>query len=212
MSSRREIPIIGVGEATFPSIRNYNQLLGIDEVEFLRATNGSYKLGIRFCDWLEVGREYFHTFGHFGNLFGSQTLWAQHRRMGLVDPLGTQCLPTVMAMQGRFVLPQDDSQFKYAYHFDAVQYAAFLRRLAVQRGTRHTLGRIVDVLRRPDGGVAAVHLDDGRRIEADLFIDCSGCYRRISRIDVEVVRRIAADPSITPALVNVAHRRGVDNA
>ncbi|WP_457324158.1 tryptophan halogenase family protein [Roseateles sp. P5_E11] len=109
-----------------------------------------------------------------GNLFGSQTLWAQHRRMGLVDPLGTQCLPTVMAMQGRFVLPQNDSQFKYAYHFDAVQYAAFLRRLAVQRGTRHTLGRIVDVLRRPDGGVAAVHLDDGRRIEADLFIDCSG--------------------------------------
>ncbi|WP_457325993.1 tryptophan 7-halogenase [Roseateles sp. P5_E11] len=67
-----EIPIIGVGEATFPSIRNYNQLLGIDEVEFLRATNGSYKLGIRFCDWLDVGHEYFHTFGHFGNAYSSE--------------------------------------------------------------------------------------------------------------------------------------------
>jgi tryptophan halogenase len=169
-----EIGIIGVGEATFPSIRNYNQLIGIDETAFLRATNGTYKLGIRFCDWLEVDKDYFHTFGHFGNLFGSQTLWAQHRRMGLTEPLGMQCLPTVMAMQGRFVLPRDDSQFKYAYHFDAVQYAAFLRKLAMQRGARHTQGHIVEVARLPDGGVAAVLLDDGRRIEGDLFIDCSG--------------------------------------
>ena len=169
-----DIGIIGVGEATFPSIRNYNQLIGIDEGEFLRATNGTYKLGIRFCDWLTVGQDYFHTFGHFGNLFGSQTLWAQHRRMGLADPLGLQCVPTVMAMQGRFALPTKEAEFNYAYHFDAVQYAAFLRKLAMQRGARHTQGRIIDVARRADGGVAAVQLDDGRRIEGDLFVDCSG--------------------------------------
>lgn len=170
-----DIGIIGVGEATFPSIREYNRILGIDEREFLRATTGTYKLGIRFCDWLERGRDYFHTFGHFGNLAGSQTLWAQHRRVGLAEPLGLQCVPTVMAMKGRFVLPDNDAaQFKYAFHFDAVQYAAFLRKLAMQRGARHTTGRIVDVARRPDGGVAAVVLDDGRRIEGDLFIDCSG--------------------------------------
>jgi 2-polyprenyl-6-methoxyphenol hydroxylase-like FAD-dependent oxidoreductase len=171
-----EIGIVGVGEATFPSIRNYNQVIGIDEVDFLRATNGTFKLGIRFCDWLEQGHDYFHTFGHFGNLFGSQTLWAQHRRTGLSEPLGTQCLPTVMAMKGRFALPKDDSQFKYAYHFDAVQYAAYLSRLAQQRGARRTQGRIVDVLRGPNGDVAAVQLDDGRRIEGDLFIDCSGFH------------------------------------
>jgi tryptophan halogenase len=169
-----DIGIVGVGEATFPSIRQYNQIIGIDEAEFLRATNGTYKLGIRFCDWLEVGKDYFHTFGHFGNLFGSQTLWAQHRRMGLAEPLGLQCVPTVMAMKGRFMLPSEQAEFKYAYHFDAVQYAAFLRRLAMQRGAHHTQGRIVEVSRRADGGVAAVQLDDGRRIEGDLFIDCSG--------------------------------------
>jgi tryptophan halogenase len=169
-----EIGIIGVGEATFPSIRDYNRLVGIDEGEFLRATSGTYKLGIRFCDWLEKGRDYFHTFGHFGNLSGSQTLWGQHRRMGLDEPLGLQCMPTVMAMKNRFVLPDERAQFKYAYHFDAVQYAMFLRRLALQRGARHTQGRIVQVLRRADGGVAAVQLDDGRRIEGDLFVDCSG--------------------------------------
>jgi tryptophan halogenase len=171
-----EIGIVGVGEATFPSIRNYNQLIGIDEAEFLRATNGTYKLGIRFCDWLEVGKDYFHTFGHFGNLFGSQTLWAQHRRMGLAQPLGEQCVPTVMAMKGRFVLPSEQAQFKYAYHFDAVQYSVFLRKLALQRGARHTQGRIVDVARHADGSVAAVQLQDGRRIEGDLFIDCSGFH------------------------------------
>ena len=171
-----DIGIIGVGEATFPSIRDYNRLVGIDEAEFLRATNGTYKLGIRFCDWLETGHDYFHTFGHFGNLFGSQTLWGQHRRMGLDEPLGLQCVPTVMAMKDRFVLPDEQAQFKYAYHFDAVQYAAFLRKLALQRGARHTQGRIAQVSRRADGGVAALHLEDGRRIEADLFVDCSGFH------------------------------------
>jgi tryptophan halogenase len=165
-----------VGEATFPSIRDYNRVIGIDEKEFLRATNGTYKLGIAFSDWLETGHEYFHTFGHFGNLFGSQTLWGQHRRMGAEGPLGLQCVPTVMAMQGRFALPDNQAEFKYAYQFDAVQYGVFLRRTAVQRGARHTQGRIVQVVRRADGGVAAVQLEDGRRIEADLFVDCSGFH------------------------------------
>jgi tryptophan halogenase len=169
-----QIGIIGVGEATFPSIRDYNKMLGIDEREFLRATNGTYKLGIRFCDWLDLGTDYFHTFGHFGNLFGSQTLWAQQRRVDETESLAQQCVPTVMAMKGRFVLPNEGAQFKYAYHFDAVQYAAFLQKLAMQRGARHVNGTIVDVQRRPDGGVAALVLDDGRRIEGDLFIDCSG--------------------------------------
>ncbi|MCE4557813.1 tryptophan halogenase family protein [Roseateles cellulosilyticus] len=171
-----DIGILGVGEATFPSIRNFNQLIGIDEAEFLRATHGTYKLGIRFCDWLDVGSDYFHTFGHFGTLSGSQALWAQHRRMALAEPLGMQCLPTVMAMRGCFVLPGDQAEFKYAYHFDAVQYAAFLRQLAMRRGASRTQGRIVDVARRADGAVTAVLLEDGRRIDGDFFIDCSGFH------------------------------------
>src|SRR2546428_813338 len=80
----QEIGIVGVGEATFPSIRAYNKLVGIDEAEFLRATNGTYKLGIEFRDWRVNGEGYFHTFGDFGALVGPDALWGQHQR--LADP------------------------------------------------------------------------------------------------------------------------------
>lgn len=170
-----EIGIVGVGEATFPSIRAYNRLLGIDEADFLRATHGTYKLGIRFCDWREKGEDYFHTFGDFGQLGGPHALWGHHRRLALADVFGGQCLPTAMAMQGRFVVPDEQgAPYNYAYHFDAALYAAYLRKLALQRGARHTQGRIVEVLRRPDGGVAALTLADGRSVQGALFIDCSG--------------------------------------
>jgi tryptophan halogenase len=173
-----DIGIVGVGEATFPSIRNYHRLVGIDEADFLRATNGTYKLGIQFSDWRVQGESYFHTFGDFGDLHGPHALWGQYRR--LADPalgaFGEQCLPTVMAMQGRFVRPDDEGgePYKYAYHFDATLYATFLRGLALARGARRTEGRIVDVTRRADGGVASLKLADGREIAGDLFIDCSG--------------------------------------
>jgi tryptophan halogenase len=173
-----EIGIVGVGEATFPSIREYNRLVGIDEAEFLRATQGSFKLGIEFRDWRVRGESYFHTFGDFGSLTGSHALWGQHRRLGdaVAGAFGAQCLPTVMAQQGRFCAPdaQQGAPFKYAYHFDASLYAGYLRRLAMLRGARRTEGRIVDVKRREDGGVRSVLLSDGREIEGDLFIDCSG--------------------------------------
>jgi hypothetical protein len=172
----QEIGIVGVGEATFPSIRAYNKIVGIDEAEFLRATNGSYKLGIEFRDWRVQGASYFHTFGDFGDLRGSSALWGQYRRLAEAAPgaFAEQCLPTVMAMQGRFVAADQQAPFDYAYHFDAALYAAFLRDLALKRGARRTEGRIVEVHRRPDGGVTSVKLADGRELAADLFVDCSG--------------------------------------
>jgi tryptophan halogenase len=173
-----EIGIVGVGEATFPSIRDYNRLVGIDEADFLRATQGTYKLGIEFRDWRKRGEAYFHTFGDFGQLNGPDALWGQYRRLGDGAPgaFGEQCLPTVMAMQQRFRAPEagQGAPFKYAYHFDAALYADHLRKLAVARGVRRIEGRIVDVQRRDDGGVRSVRLADGREIAGDLFIDCSG--------------------------------------
>lgn len=172
-----EIGIIGVGEATFPSIRAFHKILGIDEAEFLRATNGTYKLGIEFCDWRALGERYFHTFGDFGALGGAQALWGQYRRLGGAGQASfdEQCMPSVMARQGRFqASPEHEKYFNYAYHFDAVLYAGFLRTLALRRGVRRTEGKVVEVQRRADGGVGRLLLAGGHVIEGDLFIDCSG--------------------------------------
>lgn len=175
-----EIGIIGVGEAAFPSIRAFNQLLQIPEAEFLRATRGSYKLGIHFVDWQRPGSGYFHTFGDYFPLDGSMSLWGQFRRheAALGCDFGELNMATLMAMQGRFAVPQlepgQKAPFDYAYHFDAQRYAAYLRRLAEQRGAQRIEGRIVEVQRRADGGVAALRLGDGRTVEGDFFFDCSG--------------------------------------
>jgi tryptophan halogenase len=173
-----EIGIVGVGEATFPSIREFHALAGIDEADFLRATNGTFKLGIEFRDWRAQGQHYFHTFGNFADVAGPACLWGQYRRVddATLGVLGEQCLPTAMAMQGRFARPPKGQEklYNYAYHFDANLYAAFLRTIALKRGVKRTEGRIVEVTRRADGGVDQLKLADGRAVAGDLFIDCSG--------------------------------------
>lgn len=173
-----DIGIVGVGEATFPSIRDYNRLVGIDELDFLRATQGTFKLGIEFRDWHKRGGSYFHTFGDFAALSGPQSLWGQYRRLAEgPGALGELCLPTAMAMQGRFCVPAEGNggtPFKYAYHFDAALYADFLRKLALSRGARRTEGKIVDIARSEDGGVKSLRLADGREVAGDFFVDCSG--------------------------------------
>jgi tryptophan halogenase len=173
-----EIGIVGVGEATLPLIHEFLAQVRIDEVEFLRATNGTFKLGAEFRDWRAKGHRYFHTFGNFADVAGPACLWGQYRRVD--DPtlgeLGEQCLPTVMAMQGRFTRPPkgQGALYAYAYHFDANLFAGFLRTVALKRGVKRTEGRIVEVTRRADGGVDQLKLADGRAVDGDLFIDCSG--------------------------------------
>jgi hypothetical protein len=173
-----EVGIVGVGEATFPSIRSFHQIVGVDEAEFLRATNGSFKLGIQFRDWRALGEDYFHTFGSFGPTAGPAALWGQFARTRAhgVGTLGEQCLPTAMAVAGRFCAPAPErgAHFNYAYHFDASLYGAFLRGMAIKRGVKRIEGKVVDVARRPDGGVQHLQLADGTAVAGDLFIDCSG--------------------------------------
>jgi len=140
-----EIGIVGVGEATFPMIREFHKATGIDEAEFLRATNGTFKLGIEFRNWRSQGHHFFHTFGDFADLAGPASLWGQYRRVG--DPtlgeLGEQCLPTVMASQGRFATPPAGQAglYNYAYHFDATLYAGFLRTIGVTSAFRRDQAR-----------------------------------------------------------------------
>ena len=178
-----ELGTIGVGEATLPSIIYYNQLLGLDGLEFIRKTQATFKLGIEFKDWGRVGHRFFHGFGGFGPPIqnrSSFTYWLRLSRSGSMPPYEDFSVATVMARHKRFTSPSGaapavQNAYSYAFHFDAGLYAAYLREYAMQRGVQRIEGTIVDVEVRPeDGFVAAVKLRDGRRIDGDLFIDCSG--------------------------------------
>jgi tryptophan halogenase len=178
-----EIGTVGVGEATIPPIRLFNAALGIDEADFLRATQGSFKLGIEFVGWGQAGNRYFHPFGSYGADFDALPVhqyWLRERARGDTTPLGELSMAWAMASRDRFGPPSRDprqaqSTFDYAYHFDAGLYARFLRAFAEARGVVREEGMIQSVPRDgASGHVRAVTLADGRTIEGDLWIDCSG--------------------------------------
>ena len=174
------IGTVGVGEATVPHIRHFNAALGIDEAAFMAATHATWKLGIEFRNWGRIGDSYIHPFGASGAdvagvPFHHQWLAAGGRAHAFED----YSLPVRMCRLDRFAPPADDpaslaSTYGYAYQFDATAYAAFLRSVAEARGVTRMEGRIVDVGIDARGHVDAVILEDGRRLSADLFVDCSG--------------------------------------
>jgi tryptophan 7-halogenase len=177
------IGIVGVGEATLPHIRAFNERLGINEAEFMATTRATFKLGIEFRDWGKIGDSYIHPFGTFGrgdHEVDFHQYWTRLTREGSAPPLGDFSMAVTMAYMNRFALPDPDpsklqSTFGYAYQFDANLFAPYLRRLAESWGARRTEGRIVDVeLDGESGDVDAVRLESGERIEGDLFVDCSG--------------------------------------
>jgi len=177
------IGTVGVGEATIPPIRAFNAMLGINEGEFLRTTGATFKLGIEFIGWDTGADRYFHPFGQHGrDLDGIafHQLWLKLRREAGIGTLDEYAAAAVLAREGRFAPPAADPQspfhaLAYAYHFDAGLYAAFLRRRAEAGGVERIEGEVARVERDGETGhVRALRLGDGRRVEGDLFVDCSG--------------------------------------
>ena len=137
------IGTVGVGDATIPPIIAYNQMLGIDENEFVRATNATFKLGIEFVDWLELGHSYIHPFGDFGHDFDAipfYQYWLHRNLAGTKDDLFDYSLMVQASRRERFMGPVKDrpqsayAGINYAFQFDASLYAAFLRRFAEGKG------------------------------------------------------------------------------
>jgi tryptophan halogenase len=180
-----QIGTVGVGEATVPHLSAFNALLEIDEADFVRETKGTFKLGIQFNDWGQIGESYVHGFGTIGRDLGMlpfHQYWLKAHRRGRAGDIGRYSLNTLAAPQGKFMVSPKDAppntplaEIAYAYHFDAGLYGRYLRRYAELRGVKRTEGIVVEVRQNAENGfVESVRLDRGQTIAADLFIDCSG--------------------------------------
>jgi tryptophan 7-halogenase len=180
-----EIGVIGVGEATIPPVRQFNQRLGIDEATFVRETSGSFKLGIQFINWTREGHAYFHPFGQYGAEFDDVPYyqhWIREHVAGQQPNLDEHSMAWVAARDGKFTHPSRDrrniqSTFDYAYHFDAILYARYLRRYSEALGVKRVEGRVTGVQQHPETGfIQSVTLEHGQQFAADLFVDCTGFY------------------------------------
>lgn len=177
------IGTVGVGEATIPQLRRLNGILGIDEREFLRETKATFKLGIEFNNWGRKGESYLHSFGDAGiNLSNLHFhhYWLRSVQEGKDSSLWDYSLHHKAAYQNKFgqldrVGNTSMTGLAYAYHFDAGQYAGFLRKAAERLGVSRTEGKVTDVgLNDESGFIETVTLESGEIISGDLFIDCSG--------------------------------------
>lgn len=180
-----EIGTVGVGESTVPHLKLFNQVLGIDEVDFVKSVQGTFKLGIQFVDWARLGDRYFHGFGSVGHergVLAFHQYWLKLFHQGKVTDLGPYSLHATAAPQCKFMASPIDAppnsplaNIGYAYQFDAGLYAQYLRRFAEKHGVRRTEGKVVHVaLRGEDGFIEHVRLESGEQLAGDLFIDCSG--------------------------------------
>lgn len=178
-----EIGTVGVGEATIPHIQLFNEMLGVDENEFMRKTQATFKLGIEFVNWKQIGESYVHPFGVYGDDIAAVPFhhyWLKLNSLGLAPALEDFSLTTQAAYSNKFMRPiaiQDSplSKLNYAFQFDAGLYAAFLRDYSEVRGVKRVEGKIAQVhLREGDGFIQSLQLENGENIDGDLFIDCTG--------------------------------------
>jgi tryptophan halogenase len=182
-----EIGTIGVGEATIPAFHNFNYTLGLDQADFMRSCNATFKLGIEFVDWREPGHSYIHPFTRYGRDFNNvffHELFLRYARISeeqgesvAIDDYNLCC---VAAREGRFAHPVASARLNvaplhYAFQFDASLYARYLRKFSEQRGVARVEGKIAKVRQDGTSGhILSLELENGRDVEGDLFVDCTG--------------------------------------
>ena len=178
-----QIGTIGVGEATIPSLATFNRILGIDEQEFMRATQATFKLGIEFINWDKIGKSYIHPFSQYGNDIANVPFfhyWQKAFQLGAAPELEEFSLAVQACKQNRFIkaqkLPNSPlEKIFHAYHLDASLYAQYLRKYSEKINVKRIEGKISKVHKHNHNGfIKSVELENGDEYHADFFMDCSG--------------------------------------
>ena len=176
------IGTVGVGEATIPPIIDLLRFLGINEADFIRHTRATYKLGIKFTDWLRPGHSYWHPFGTFGVSINRRPFfhaWLKAESEGLAPRFNDFSLSAALGDGDRFRFPDPAADgpvagLRYALHFDAGLVAQYLRAYAERLGVARLARTVAGATRRADGFLDELRFNDGTGLRADLYIDCSG--------------------------------------
>ncbi|MGX5175527.1 tryptophan halogenase family protein [Aliikangiella sp. IMCC44653] len=178
-----QIGILGVGEATIPTISLFNQKLGIDEVDFVKATQGTFKLGIQFENWDKIGSSYIHAFGQMGASIGPSQFhhyWLRDQLSNSQTNLWDYSINAKLAKENKFAKFKNQAnnpitELQYAYHFDAQLYANYLRNYSEKLGVKRIEGIVSQVNKNSENGfIESVLLKNGQEVCGDLFIDCTG--------------------------------------
>ena len=172
-----QIGTIGVGEATIPTIRAFHQLIGIDEQEFMSATQATFKLGIQFDNWGQEKDSYFHAFGEIGQrswMAEFHEFWMEAKAQGFGGSLDDYCLELKAAKANKFAKQAGKRSVNYAYHFNATAYATFLRTKSEDAGVKREEGFIEQVTKDEIGNISSLILSNGKEVTGDFFIDCTG--------------------------------------
>ena len=173
-----QIGTVGVGEATVPTMHRFHAFFGIDEREFMRATQATFKLGIVFENWGAPGESYAHTFGEIGQsnwMVEFHQYWLEAHAHGFGGSLEDYCLELKAAEAGKFAKKAGETPLTYAFHLNATAYAAFLRQKSEALGVRRVEGKISEITVDPEtGDIQSLELDEDRQVAGDFFIDCTG--------------------------------------
>jgi tryptophan halogenase len=175
------IPILGVGEGTWPTMRTTLHNTGVSETDFVRGCDAAFKQGAKFAGWTtgEADDAYYHPLS-LPQGFTQLNLvphWLEKREemsfCDAVSPQGYVCEANLAPKT--IATPEYDGVLNYAYHLDAVKFAAFMQKHCVEKlGVRHVLADVRQVEQAEDGDITAVVTEQAGRLAGDLFVDCTG--------------------------------------
>ena len=167
-----QIGTVGVGEATIPTMRTFHRLIGIDEQEFMSATQATFKLGIMFDNWGQQGDSYIHSFGEIGQrswMAEFHEFWMEAKEQGFGGSLDDYCLELKAAKANKFATHVGKKPVNFAYHLNATAYAGYLRKKSEIAGVKRVEGRIVQIQNDESGNISSLILETVARYR-EMFL------------------------------------------